>query len=106
MATNESGEAEFLRKFHEQFPGESDDGRPSYEPISPALAPVNRLLKQRDDAVALCGEMLATLQLPANQEEIAKLIRGGFIGAGPVDIFTDLVKRWRLMFEKCSGNPN
>jgi len=39
---------------------EEDRTKSCYEPISPSLVPINRLLQQRDELACLCGEMLAT----------------------------------------------
>jgi len=69
------------------------DGRSCYEQISPSLVKVNRLLKQRDDAVHLLGDILATLQLPGNQElPIARL-------------GVSVLPGWKAQFEKASGEP-
>ena len=77
------------------FVRERDDGRSCHEEISPSLVSINRLLKQRDDLAYLCGEILATLRIPANQsEQIKKLVDTG------------IIDKWREQYDKFAGNPN
>lgn len=79
-----------------RFEEASDNGQSCYETISPSLVEANRLLKQRDELAHLCGEMLATMRLPGNQESFAKL--------GPQ--WPDIVAGWRRRYQKHSGDPN
>ncbi len=75
------------------------------ESLSPLLVQVNRALKQRDEAVRLCGEILATLGLPQNRESIEKLILGGYIDAAPIENFEKMLAVWNRQFAGCSGKP-
>lgn len=63
------------------------------EPIHPMLLPVQRVLRQRDDAVKLCAEILDTLSLPANQDYVI----GG-------DAVRQIMLRWKKKFSECSGD--
>jgi hypothetical protein len=67
-----------------------------HEAMSSSLVRVNRLLKQRDALAALCGEIIATLHLPANRLHVEKV--GG--------VFLEIIERWRRRFEAYSGEPD
>ena len=62
----------------------------SVELPHPLLVPVRRALDQRDALAHLCGEMLATIMLPHNQEHQIKEL------ANEVD-------KWRAAYRKGSG---
>lgn len=72
--------------------GEAESDRSCYETMSPSLVPVNRLLKQRDELAALCGEMIATLSLPRNAD-------------APISKLGEILDRWHKRFEASGGNP-
>lgn len=65
-----------------------------YEPMHRALGEINRTLKQRDEAVALLGEILATLRIPANQEHPIKALAE-----------KGILANWLERCEKVSGKP-
>ena len=62
----------------------------SYEQPHPETVRINRLLRQRDNLAFLCGEMLATLRLPANNER-------------KIGELADMLVQWRVEFKKQSG---
>ncbi len=55
-----------------------------FEPVNSCLLPINELLNQRAELDSLCGEILATLMLPANADKVFLL--------GPS--FDGMIKRW------------
>lgn len=66
-------------------------GHDNYGP-HPALIEAGHLLRQRDELADLCGEMLATLRLPENQQH-------------KIEELGDEVERWRRRFRENSGHP-
>lgn len=87
-------EPESLRAIREKLDlmqGEAPS-RGGYEAVAPLAVSVNAVIKQRDALCALCGEMIATLQLPANAEML------------PSEL-APIVVRWKGRFEKHSGEP-
>jgi hypothetical protein len=67
--------------------------RVTVEPVAALAAEVDKVAGQRDALARLCGEIVATLTLPANQEQL-KVLGGGF---------AMVVKSWERRFKECGG---
>lgn len=87
---------EAVRKIQERMEemrGERGDGPSCHVSLAPLAVKVNNLIHQRDELCRLCGEIIATFELPANQEKFAAL--------GPQ--FVDILAGWVRRFQKNSG---
>lgn len=91
---NDNGINESFKRYYQQFEEDKGDTR-RYETIHPDLGKINKILKQRDQLVVLCGEMITTLSLPQNQEHM-------FEGEAKNN-FLKMLNLWNKDFREYSG---
>jgi hypothetical protein len=74
-------------------------GEGCYAPVAPLAVQVNNVIAQRDELCHLCGEILATLSMPANTAL--------FFRDNPEadKRFRESVAGWKRQYAKVSGDP-